>query len=244
MLRYRDSGGVGTNLKVIFTGNTVANGFHQGGRILFGPDGLLYAIDGDRDDPANAQNLANDAGKMLRFTASGGVPRDTPSATSSVWAYGFRNSFGFDFDPLTGRLWETENGPECNDEINLVRGGSNYAWGPTETCSTPPPPPKNTNQDGPNPVLPATFFASTVAPVGNAFCMGCGLPGSEGTMIFGEFTTGWIMRAVLTPDRKGIASIGRIYKTGTPAGVLSIEVGPDAGIYFSDFTTIYRLVSM
>jgi len=239
ILRFRDSGGIGTQPKVIFTGNTVANGFHQGGRILFGPDGMLYAVDGDRDDPGTAQNLSLDAGKMLRLPIVGqGRVR-----ASLVWAFGLRNSFGFAFDPMTGALWEMENGPECNDEINIVRSGKNYGWGPSETCSVPPPPPLNTNQDGPNPVLPVTYFGTPVAPVGNAFCSGCALPDSEGKMLFGEFNNGYILQATLSADRRSITGIEPVYKTGTPAGVLSMEVGPDKGIYFSDTGAIYQLVA-
>ena len=88
ILRFTDTGGTGTSPRVIFTGNTVANGFHQGGRILFGPDGMLYAIDGDRDDPANAQNPSTDSGKVLRMTALGRVPPDNPFPGSLVWTYG------------------------------------------------------------------------------------------------------------------------------------------------------------
>ena len=58
------------------------------------------------------------------------------------WSYGLRNSFGFTFDPETRNLWETENGPECNDELNRIVKGGNYAWGPNETCSGAAPDPK------------------------------------------------------------------------------------------------------
>jgi glucose/arabinose dehydrogenase len=242
ILRFTDNGGVGTQPRVIFTGNTVANGFHQGGRILFGADGMLYAVDGDRDDPALAQDPTVDAGKMLRMTPAGKVPPDNPFPGSRVWAYGLRNSFGFTFDPLTDLLWETDNGPECNDEINIVRAARNYGWGPTETCVSPPPPPLNTNQDGPNPVLPVTYFEVPIAPVGNAFCVACGLPLSEGTMFFGNFIEGDIMRATLTPDRRAISSMDVAYATGVTGGVESIEVGPDGALYFSDNHHIYELV--
>jgi glucose/arabinose dehydrogenase len=243
ILRFRDTGGVGSQPRVIFTGNTVVNGFHQGGRILFGPDGMLYAVDGDRDDPATSQDLSVDAGKMLRMTPAGRAAPGLPSPNTAVWAYGLRNSFGFSFDPMTGLLWETEDGPECNDEINIVRASRNYGWGPSETCSTPPPPPINTNQDGPNPTLPVWYSATPITPVGNVFCNGCGLPASEGTMFFGNFATGDVMRATLTANRRGIASIDVAYSTGVTAGVLSMEAGPDHALYFSDNHSIYQLIA-
>lgn len=61
----------------------------------------------------NAQNLNNDYGKILRMTPTGQVPA---GASSLIYAYGIRNSFGFDFDRKTNRMWATDNGPECNDE--------------------------------------------------------------------------------------------------------------------------------
>ena len=100
---------------------------------MFGPDGKLYVVVGDNDNPALAQNLAVLAGKMLRLNPDGTVPSDNPRAGSPIIGYGIRNSFGFTFDPQSGRLWETENGPECNDEINLVARLTlrNFGWGPS-----------------------------------------------------------------------------------------------------------------
>jgi glucose/arabinose dehydrogenase len=177
---------------------------------------------------------------MLRMTSSGGVPNDNPFPGNPAWSYGHRNSFGFTFDPLTGRLWETENGPECNDEINLIARGANFGWGPHETCLTPPPPPANTNQDGPNPVMPLAWFTPTIAPTGAAFCVGCGLPSSEGTLFFGAYNTHQITQVVLDANRTGIASMAVVYTH--PSAILSMERGPDNAIYFSDPSGIYKLV--
>lgn len=241
ILKIRDAGGVGSNSTIIFSSDTVSGSYHDGGRILFGPDKKLYAIVGDAHDSANAQNLANNAGKILRMNYTGKPPGSNPFAQSLIWSYGHRNSFGFSFDPSSGGLWQTENGPACNDEINLVVPGANYGWGPSQTCSTPPPAPRNTNQDGPAPVLPLRFFTPTTAPVGAAFCSGCGLPGGEGSLFFGEFNTRRILQVVLTASRTGIASITPVYTH--PSFVLSIERGPDGALYFSDATAIYKLIS-
>ena len=163
----------------------------DGGRIMFGPDGKLYVVVGDNESPGLAQNLAVLAGKVLRLNADGTVPSDNPRAGSPVIGYGFRNSFGFTFDPQNGRLWATDNGPECNDEINLVPRFTlnNFGWGPSQTCSSPPPAPRNTNQDGPKPVLPKLYFAKPPALTGAAFCDQCGLS-SSGQLFFGDFNDG------------------------------------------------------
>jgi glucose/arabinose dehydrogenase len=241
-------GGVPTNqiiqvksfLTVIFTSNTQSQFNHNGGRILFGPDGNLFAVIGDAQNPGNSQDLTRHAGKILRMTASGGVPGDNPFPGNLAWAFGIRNSYGFTFDPLTDRMWQTENGPQCNDEINQIGSGGNYAWGPRATCATPPPPPMNTNQDGPNPIMPLAWFNPPTAPTGTAFCVGCGIPSAEGNMFFAHFNTRQITKVVLNAQRDGISSMQVVYTH--PRSILSMERGPDNRVYFSDTQGIYRLV--
>jgi glucose/arabinose dehydrogenase len=240
IIRIRDSGGTGSRPRIIWAGDTTAGTYHDGGRIEFGPDGGLYAIVGEGHDSSNAQDLTNDAGKILRMTPTGAVPPNNPFPDSLIWTYGVRNSYGFNFDPLTNNLWQTENVPECNDELNLILKGANDGWGPNETCSTPPPPPQNTNQDGPNPVLPKWFFGSTIAPVGMAFCVGCGIGSAEGAFLFGTYNDAKIRQATLSGNRLNITTVTVVYShTDSP---LSVERGPDAAIYFSDSTGIWKLI--
>lgn len=239
ILRITDSGGTGSGMKVIRS--LAAGTHHNGGPIEFGPDGMLYVVVGERGNAANAQNLDNNLGKVLRMTPSGAAPADNPFAGKFIWAYGIRNSFGLGFDPLTGRMWETDNGPECNDELNRIRKAGNYGWGPSETCATPPDPPANTNQDGPNPILPQRWYTPTIAPTGLAFCSECGLGSlSEGRLFFGAWNTGQIRRVTLGPNRWSAVSQGVVYTH--PSGILSIEVGPDGALYFSDSTSVRKLV--
>jgi glucose/arabinose dehydrogenase len=240
IIAIRDAGGTGTSPKIIWSSDTDSGGYHDGGRILFGPDRRLYAIQGEGHDQSNAQDLTNDAGKILRMTASGGIPPDNPIPGSRIWVYGIRNSYGFNFDPPTGNLWETENGPECNDELNSIVRGANYGWGPSETCFTPPPPPRNTNQDGPDPVQPQVWFTPTIAPVGIAFCVGCGIGDSEGAFFFGAYNTSDIWRAKLSADRQSITDAAVVYTHSS--GPLSMERGPGSAVYFSDIGGIWKLV--
>jgi glucose/arabinose dehydrogenase len=213
----------------------------DGGRIMFGPDGKLYVTIGDTESPALAQNLNSQAGKVLRFNSDGTVPADNPRPGSPVIAYGFRNSFGFTFDPQSGRLWATDNGPHCNDEVNLVPRLTltNFGWGPSQTCETPPPAPRNTNRDGPTPILPRLFFANPPALTGAAFCDLCGLS-TPGDLFIGAYVNGMIYRVRLTPDRRSIASHAPFYRH--LGGVVSVETPLDDGpIYFSTRTNIFRL---
>ena len=178
----------------------VAGERHNGGRMLFGPDGMLYVVVGETYDSALAQDRSVNGGKVLRMTPTGGIPADNPFPGSRIYSYGNRNSFGLAFDPKTGDLWETENGPECNDELNRIQPGRNYGWGPSETCKGKAP--GDTNADGPKPVAPLLFYPTTIGPTGIAFCNGCGLgTAREGDLFFGSFNTGDIHEVTLNADR-------------------------------------------
>ncbi|MCS6918280.1 MAG: PQQ-dependent sugar dehydrogenase, partial [Fimbriimonadales bacterium] len=116
---------------------------HDGGVILFGPDGKLYGVTGDLNrgflsNPRIEQNTSStavaDVGGVFRLNPDGSIPSDNPFVSHSdarirrLWAYGIRNSFGMMFDTLTARLWLTENGPNVYDEINIVGRGFNSGW--------------------------------------------------------------------------------------------------------------------
>jgi len=111
--------------------------YHNGGAILIGPDSNLYVPIGDvnihRSEAQNYKDSAADGtGGILRITQDGkpvgkGILGNT-YPLNLYYAYGIRNSYGIDFDPISGKLWDTENGPEFGDEINLVEPGFNSGW--------------------------------------------------------------------------------------------------------------------
>jgi glucose/arabinose dehydrogenase len=117
---------------------------HNGGAIMIGPDNNLYVPIGDVDGTGmgetfetKAQNYVDGVepdgrSGILRITQDGnpvgiGILSNT-HPLNLYYAYGIRNSFGFDFDPITGNIWDTENGPGNSDEINLVEPGFNSGW--------------------------------------------------------------------------------------------------------------------
>jgi aldose sugar dehydrogenase len=215
-----------------------------GGVLLFGPDRKLYVTVGDGDINARAQDLADPAGKVLRMNRDGSVPADNPFAPAPppeglVYSFGHRNSFGFTFDPVTGSLWETENGPQCNDEINMVVPGGNYAWGPNALCGSLPSP-HDTNQDGPSPrMLPKRTFVQTVAATGAAFCRGCRLGReSRRDLLVASYTRDRIWAFDLNPSRTQLSGKRAVFIGDRPIALLS---GPNGRIYFSKPTGIWVL---
>jgi glucose/arabinose dehydrogenase len=110
---------------------------HDGGKVWVGPAGNVNLITGDLNRQGKVQNFENGPNPdgtsgILRVTQDGaGVGTGILGGTHPInkyVAYGIRNSFGFDFDPLSWRIWDTENGPASNDEINLVDKGFNSGW--------------------------------------------------------------------------------------------------------------------
>jgi glucose/arabinose dehydrogenase len=102
-------------------------GNHNGGRIAFGPDGMLYATVGDAGQPPRAQDEDSLNGKVLRMTPAGDVPDDNPFGDSLVYSMGHRNPQGLTWDD-SGRLFAAEFGQDTWDELNLIEAGGNYGW--------------------------------------------------------------------------------------------------------------------
>ena len=237
--------GHGRNFTVLLQSPIGSRANHNGGRIAFGPDGKLYVVIGDGgEDPSTAQDLTDEPrGKILRLNPNGSIPPSNPFPGSPVYSFGHRNSIGFAFDPDSGNLWETENGPDCNDEINLIQAGGNFAWGPSEACP-------DTNQDGPDPKhLPVWNFDDTVAVTGAAFCDGCGLGAAyDGDLFVGcangtcKQTVGPVAHADLNGARDDFSgALQRVSLVNFAGPVYSMETSPNHRLYFSNALGIYRL---
>jgi aldose sugar dehydrogenase len=207
---------------------------HNGGVIHFGPDGKLYAVTGDQgQDPGRSQDLLDNAGKVIRINQDGSRPANNPIPGSKAFSNGHRNSFGFTFDPQNGRLWQTENGPSCDDEVNLVLPGQNYGWGDQSSCP-------NTSESGTNPQLPERAYTPTIVPTGAVFCRNCGLGAAvQGDLLFSAFGPNEIHHLQLDPERDDVIDDDVLHTHGN--GVLAMERRKGGVIYFSDSTGIFRL---
>ena len=114
------------------------SGRHSGCRPTLGPDGYLYVGTGDSAMAAVSQDRTRLGGKVLRINLGTGGPAPgnpfagSPNAAERlVFTYGNRNVQGVTVEPGTGRLFDTEHGPDVNDEINVLRAGANYGWDPS-----------------------------------------------------------------------------------------------------------------
>ncbi|HEY6587334.1 MAG TPA: PQQ-dependent sugar dehydrogenase [Nitrososphaeraceae archaeon] len=125
------------NPKLILDLPAIPGPNHDGGKLAIGPDNYLYAVIGDLNHDGKLQNILDgpkpdDTGVIFRVNPeNGSSASDNPFASTEnnrYYAYGIRNSFGIDFDPVSGKLWDTENGPQYGDEINVVEPGFNSGW--------------------------------------------------------------------------------------------------------------------
>jgi glucose/arabinose dehydrogenase len=146
--------------RAILTGIPRAE-IHDGGRLAFGPDGMLYVTTGETGNGDLAQDLDSLGGKILRIAPDGAIPADNPFPGSPVWSYGHRNVQGIAWDDQ-GRLWEDEFGSQLWDEINLIQPGANYGWPAAEGTAHLP------GMTNPR----AVFTTGSASPSGLAFAEG------------------------------------------------------------------------
>jgi len=239
IVRFHEANGVGSDPQVMLS-VPITNGMleHNGGNLHFDSNGILYVSIGDYGDAANAQNLDTIPGKIHRFQVidNGLEPAEgNPFPDSSIYAYGLRNSFDFTFDPLTGRIFATENGLHCDDEINLILPGFNYGWGADYTCV------------GMGMVSvqryapPLVSYTPTIAPTGIVVYNHPAAPEWDGQLFFCAWNPGAMQRVTLNDARTQIVDIEPVDLRGFMCRI-DVEVGPEGALYFTDPGGIYRLM--
>ena len=220
LVRYREVNGQLAERVVLLDGVPGAT-IHDGGRLRFGPDGLLYMTTGDAANENLAQDLASYAGKILRLNRDGSSPSGNAFA-SPVYSYGHRNPQGLDWHPVSGDLWASEHGSTGNDEINVIDRGANYGW-----------PVIQGNAAQPDMRTPITFFNPAIAPSGASFYRGTRFPLFVNNLFVGALRGTHLLRLRIDPaSPRRIASQERLLdaRYGRIREVIS---GPDGYLYFA-----------
>ena len=260
--RYTWNGTALVNLQLILDLPATPGPNHDGGAISFGPDGKLYVVIGDLNRDGQLQNFVGGASPdntsvIFRVNDDGSAPNDNPFSSQAelakYYAYGIRNSFGLAFDPVTGDLWDTENGPDAYDEINLVRPGFNSGWerimGPARRDA------EGTSDlvqfPGSGYADPKFSWLKTVGPTGIAFLGSTQLGGQyENDIFVGDINNGNLYHFKPNSTRSGLLfqspTLGDlvaddsnelqelIFGTGF-GGVTDLKVGPDGLLYILSF---------
>jgi aldose sugar dehydrogenase len=263
LYRYDITNGKFINPKLIFEAPSSlnANALHNGGKLTVGPDKNIYLTIGDIEGrKTKAQNVNNGtlldgSSSILRFTpdgaaVDGGLLGNTPSL-DKYYAYGIRNSFGIDYDPFTGNIWITDNGPEYGDEINLARPGFNGGWNKVMGLSS---------RDKSFNLADLEFFNGTgkyydptfewFDPIGVtdlAFVPGDKLGKEyEGSLFVGDINFGYLYRFLLNQSRTGlllndslsdgvannnVETLESVFAKINDGGITDLEVGPDGLLY-------------
>jgi aldose sugar dehydrogenase len=240
---------------------------HQGGKLKIGPDSQLYAVVGEMQREGQLQNFQSgpapdDTGVILRVNPADGSPSpgnplssDPSDPLSKYYAYGIRNSFGIDFDPVTGKLWDAENGEDVFDEINLVEPGFNSGWkqvmGPL-TANAGVSEANLVNFPGSQYADPAFSWAESRGVTDIEFFNSTAFgPSYENGIFVGDITSGTLFYFEPNADRTGINlesdpllsdlisdsddEISSVtFGTGF-TGINDIETGPDGNLYILTF---------
>lgn len=216
--------------KQIVTGIQTTSGYHNGGQIEFA-GGKLYIATGENHDPAQAQLTTNRLGKVLRVNANGSVPNDNPFGPQNpVWSYGHRNPFGLARKPGTTKIYESENGPQCDDEVNYIVKGRNYGWGANYQCGT--------AGVGTDPTPPIRRYSNIIVPTDMTWYTGK-IKRLRG-LLMGDYATGRIHRFVLNDSNTDVRR-DRIVYDGSD-GILDVARGPGGWLYFLTSSAILRVV--
>ena len=218
VVRYRESGNRLAE-RILLLDNIAANVIHDGGRLRFSADGLLYITAGDAATEQLAQDVASLAGKILRVNPDGTTPRGNPFA-SPIYSYGHRNPQGIDWHPASGDLWESEHGATGNDEINVVDGGANYGWPTIEGSRTMPAMRE-----------PMTFYNPAVAPSGASFYRGQRFPQFANNLFVGTLRGTHLLRLRVDPASRRITGQERLLE-GQFERIRDVISGPDGLLYF------------
>ena len=251
LLRARYDGGAALkDVQAIFEATSFTDG-PSAARLLFGRDGKLYMAIGapgfnERVGTASAaQEPGSYLGKILRLNDDGTVPMDNPFVGRAgykpeIFALGIRNAIGLTVHPETGEIWETENGPQGGDEVNIIRRGLNYGWpivtygrayttDPEGKKSGLAPPTVQPPAQMEGMVEPVTYYKPSIAIAGLIFYTGDRFPLWKGNLIAGALAGMQLTRIQFT--RQGLEARREAMLTELHQRIRDVRQGPDGLIY-------------
>ena len=220
-------------------------------RMIFGPDGKLYLAIGapgfkeSLGETTWAQDPAQHGGKILRVNEDGSAPADNPFVGRSgyrpeIFALGIRNAIGMAFHPITGELWETENGPQGGDEVNIIRRGLNYGW-PVITYgraysndldgsrSGLPPPTVQPPTAATGMEEPFTYYKPSIAISGMTFYTGDKFPQWKGDLFAGGLAGMQLSRIMF--NEQGLERRRLVLLSELRQRIRDVKQGPDGFLY-------------
>lgn len=224
------------NLQVIWRQQPkVSDRGHFGHRLAFGPDGMLYITNGDRQKFDPAQDPAQHLGKIVRIHDDGRTPADNPwsaqgGVTAQLWTTGHRNPLGIAFD-AEGRLWEHEMGPQGGDEFNLIVRGRNYGYPIVSDGSHYGGADIPDHSTRPEFEAPKISWNPAVSPAGLIIYSGRLFPQWRGDAFMGALSGESLIRIDLDGEN---ARIGDRWPMG--ARIREVEQGPEGAIYLLEDT--------
>jgi glucose/arabinose dehydrogenase len=229
VIRLKDRNDKGIFERIIID-NIPGGMFHNGGRIAFGPDDLLYITTGETFNSDLAQNLTSLGGKILRITPEGIIPGENPFKGSPVYSYGHRNSQGISWHPEKGSLFASEHGPSgelgrfAHDEVNIIIKGGNYGW------------PRVIGAPGhKNYIDPVVVWKNTTPPSGITFYRGSVLKSLKNNLFVATLRSEALVRIILDKSNN-VKRIERWfaenYSDGKYGRIRDVVEGPDGAIYF------------
>jgi glucose/arabinose dehydrogenase len=230
---------------------------HNGGTIVFGPDGYLYVGLGDggagNDPHMNGQNLQSLLGKILRIDVDHkdrgknyAIPMDNPFAgdkmmRGEIWAYGIRNIWRMSFDRKTGACWAGDVGQNLWEEVDIIKKGGNYGWNLREGTHAFLPPDNKPRPDFIEPVIDYHHDVGKSVTGGDVY-RGKDVPELDGAYLYADFVTGQIWALWYDVDNEELKANRSIIPRGQP--VMTFGVDDPGEVYFATQSGgIYKFAS-
>lgn len=198
---------------------------HNGGRIRFGPDGMLYIGTGDASSPNKSQDMNSPAGKLLRLTPDGEIPSDNPMAGSAVYLSGIRNTQGWDWPNADDAsvIWLTDHGPSGDrmrfghDEVHVAGPGDNLGWPDIYRCQT-----------AEGMLSPVITWKDAVPPGGAAVYTGDAIPEWRGSLLIGTLGSRHLQRVVIENNS---VTMNEVYFRNEHGRLREVIMSPEGDLF-------------